>query len=62
MAGKLRIDLLQLAFINRHFIRAMGAIDGENSIREFGRLIFHNELTLNEVNAGCPIGRGKTTV
>ena len=62
MASKLRIDLLQLAFINRHFIRAMGAIDGENSIREFGRLIFHNELTLNKINAGCPVGRGKITV
>ena len=62
LPGELRVDLFQLAFINRHFIRAMGAIDGENSIREFGRLIFHNELTLNEANAGYPVGRGKITV
>ena len=62
MAGELRVDVLQLAFINRHFSRAMRAIDGENPVRVAGRLIFHNELTLNEVNAGCPIGRGKTTV
>ena len=62
MAGKLRIDLLQLAFINRHFIRAMRAIDGENPVRVFGRLIFHNEAVSDERNAMPATERGKTTI
>jgi len=62
LASKLCIDLLQLAFINRHFIRAMRTIDGENSVRVFGRLIFHNEAVSDELNAMLAAERGKIIV